>query len=508
MYRISAVSALALAAMAGPAFADLTAQEAWDSLEAYMASNGYTMEATETAEGSSLTVTDLAVTMVEEGMSIRLTGPDMTFTENGDGTVALTVPEQYDMEVSFSEEGAAAPEGVVMLGGTYEGFAMTMSGTPDDVAYDFAADRMSLALTGIKDGDETLPADLARAELVAGPVKGTSSIKTADGMITVVQDATYGDLSYDLAFDGSKVGEDGKGMLKGSLTGNAMKATTVMPEGVDLEDIAGALADGLSFDITSTHTGGNMEFSFEDGSDLVRGTLSSTGGEFGMAMDQSNMTFAMSMLGQAVNVMVPDMPFPVEGKFGEFGLSFDMPLAKSEEPVPAGLSLLMADFEMADMLWNIFDPAQVLPRDPATIGANIEAQVTPFISVVNEDEIAAVEMGQMMPGELNGVTLSDLVISAVGASLTGQGDFTFDNEDLDSFDGMPRPEGTLNLQVSGLNGLIDKLIQMGLVQEQDAMGARMMLGMFTVPGADPDTATSVIEVNAQGHVLANGQRIK
>lgn len=60
----------------------------------------------------------------------------------------------------------------------------------------------------------------------------------------------------------------------------------------------------------------------------------------------------------------------------------------------------------------------------------------------------------------------------------------------------------------GPNGLIDKLIAMGLLSQQDAMGARMMLGMFTVAGSEPDTMTSTIEVDADGHLLANGQRIR
>lgn len=72
---------------------------------------------------------------------------------------------------------------------------------------------------------------------------------------------------------------------------------------------------------------------------------------------------------------------------------------------------------------------------------------------------------------------------------------------------MPAPEGEANLKLVGANALIDKLIGMGLVSEDDAMGARMMMGMFTVPAGD-DTVTSKIEVNDEGHVLANGQRLK
>lgn len=40
------------------------------------------------------------------------------------------------------------------------------------------------------------------------------------------------------------------------------------------------------------------------------------------------------------------------------------------------------------------------------------------------------------------------------------------------------------------------------------MGARMMMGLFAVPGEGEDTLNSKIEVNGEGHVLANGQRIR
>jgi hypothetical protein len=62
--------------------------------------------------------------------------------------------------------------------------------------------------------------------------------------------------------------------------------------------------------------------------------------------------------------------------------------------------------------------------------------------------------------------------------------------------------------LEGANGLIDNLIKMGLVSDSDAMGARMMMGMFGVPGEGEDTLTSEIKVSEDGQILANGQRIK
>ncbi|KZY37515.1 hypothetical protein A3731_41755 [Roseovarius sp. HI0049] len=113
-----------------------------------------------------------------------------------------------------------------------------------------------------------------------------------------------------------------------------------------------------------------------------------------------------------------------------------------------------------------------------------------------------------MPGELNSLDLNSLTVSAAGAELTGDGSFTFDNSDMTTFEGMPAPTGSVNLMLVGGNALLDKLVAMGFVPEEQAAGARMMMGLFAVPGDGEDTLTSTIEVKGDGQVLANGQRIR
>lgn len=146
----------------------------------------------------------------------------------------------------------------------------------------------------------------------------------------------------------------------------------------------------------------------------------------------------------------------------------------------------------------------MLPRDPATVALNMTGTATLFEDLVNDD----LEDADELPGEVNTLKLADLLIDLVGAQITGNGAFTFDNTDMQTFDGIPRPEGSVNLSAKGVNGLLDTLVAMGLLPEEQVMGARMMMAMFTVPGAGEDEMSSVIEINAEGHVLANGQRIQ
>lgn len=107
------------------------------------------------------------------------------------------------------------------------------------------------------------------------------------------------------------------------------------------------------------------------------------------------------------------------------------------------------------------------------------------------------------PGQLNAVNVNEIKFSVAGAELTGDGDFSFNNDGP-----IPVPAGVINLMLTGGNGLMDTLVAMGLLPEEQAMGARMMMGLFARPGDGEDTLVSTIEVNEDGSVLANGQRIK
>ena len=79
---------------------------------------------------------------------------------------------------------------------------------------------------------------------------------------------------------------------------------------------------------------------------------------------------------------------------------------------------------------------------------------------------------------------------------------------LTTFAGVPAPTGTIDLKAVGVNGLLDKLMAMGLVPEDQMMGARMMLGMFAkVVEGQPDTMTSNVEFKDK-HLFVNGMQLQ
>ena len=182
------------------------------------------------------------------------------------------------------------------------------------------------------------------------------------------------------------------------------------------------------------------------------------------------------------------------------------PVLKSEDEQDFAFGLQLVNFTMSDMIWGIFDPTGQLPRDPATV--ELETSGKALLLVDYLDPAAAAEMTDGTPGELRAVTVSKLLVNAAGAILQGSGAVTLDNTDKVTLPGMPKPVGAVDLSLSGGNGLLDKLIAMGLFPQEQAMGVRMMMGLFAVPGDAPDTLNSKIEFTQDGQILANGQRIK
>jgi hypothetical protein len=99
------------------------------------------------------------------------------------------------------------------------------------------------------------------------------------------------------------------------------------------------------------------------------------------------------------------------------------------------------------------------------------------------------------------------MFSGFGAEVLAQGEFEFDNEDLKTFGGMPRPEGWANVKLMGINGFLEKAVKMGLIGSQQAMGAQMAIGMFALPIGNDMTQTEVA-IDKNGSVFANGQKLR
>jgi hypothetical protein len=192
----------------------------------------------------------------------------------------------------------------------------------------------------------------------------------------------------------------------------------------------------------------------------------------------------------------------------QYGFELRAPLTKSDDPQDFKLGFNMTDFIMSDIIWALFDASGQLPRDPATVALDLSGKAKVLVDGLSTQGAQELAASGTPPAEINALKIERLLVDALGAKVEATGDMTFDQTDTTTMGGFPKPVGDINIDIAGANALLDKLTAMGILPDDQAMGARMMMGLFAVPGAAPDTLKSKIEFNEAGQILANGQRIK
>jgi len=498
----AAVSAMALL-VAGPALADVTAQQVWDDWKAQMAiygESGLTI-GSETYEGGVLTVTDLGFDVAgEDGSTATGNLPELVLTENGDGTVTVTMSEEYPISISTPADpdtGSEASE--VALALRQSGLEMTVSGDPGALTYDLSAARYAVELDSVTEAGAEMPAE---ALFAFNDIAG-SYTSTAGAMREVAYD--LGAASMDLLLDVTNPEDSSHLMVSGKVTDVATQATVTMPldPAADPEMM---MMNGFAMEGGYTTGGGQYIFEFTDASGPTNGTFSTETGALDFQFSKDSVAYNGSATGVALNATSAAMPIPIEASIGEYGVNFAMPLSQTEAPAPWALGLNLRELSLNEEIWAIFDPQALLSHDPATVTVDLSGTATLLFDVM--DPAQAEAMGSApMPGQVNSVDINEVNVAFGGASVTGTGSFTLDNDDMTTFPGMPKPTGAVDLQLNGVNKLIDTLATMGLLPDDQVMGARMMLGMFATPVGD-DQLTSRIEVTEDGQVIANGQRIQ
>ena len=496
---MGAVAPILLIAQA--AHADLSAQDVWSDWKDYMSSTGYEVTASETESSGKLTVSDITMSMDIEGDAFSMTMGTLEFIENGDGTVNMVMPAEYPMAFDFNADGDAISGSLIY---THDGSPMVVSGDTSEMEYSYSAATAGLTLKDLEIEGEAVPTDVAALTVNMTDLASNTLMKIGD-VRSYTQSMTVATMAYDFMFNEPE-GSD-NAAFNGTLQGLDFSGDMTVPKVEDPSDVAAMLKAGMAYVGKFTFESGNTNIKGADGADTFEVQTSSKGGEFNIGLSPEGLTYDVTQVDTTLNMMGSDIPFPISLSMKEMGTNFAMPLTKSDEEQDFALGVSLREFAVPDMLWGLIDPNEELPRDPANLVVDLSGKGKLFFDLVDEEQMAAVEKGDEAPGEVNSLSINQILLSVAGAELTGDGAFTFDNTDLESFDGMPAPEGEANLKLVGANALIDKLIGMGLVSEDDAMGARMMMGMFTVPAGD-DTVTSKIEVNDEGHVLANGQRLK
>ena len=483
--------------IAAPAVADVTPAQVWDEWQTMLAISGegsLTFDnATET--GGVLTVTNARIAGDSDESSFDIGLGDIAFTDQGDGTVRVTMASSYPMTIT------GADGTVVTLALSQTELVIVASGAPGALTYDVAADTYRINIEEVMENGT--PAFDGEFAVTLNDLTGTYTvIGTADRNI----DYALASASVDLLADVTTPENNGNFVMSGQISALRAAAQVVLPEGFNMSDPSAFSQAGFDFDGNYGYDSATYVInSAADGEDTAIAMTTGTG-DVGVAMSAAELTYDVAAEDISADITSSSAPFPVTISLARYGFGLAMPAQATEEPAAFGLRLELSDLAVNDEVWMMGDPTNALSHDPITLRLDIAGTAKLLFDLFNPDETAAMAEGEA-PGELHSLTLNDLTLNAVGASVTGTGDFTFDNSDMTTFNGFPRPEGSATFDLIGVNKVIDGLISMGVLPQDQAMMGRMMMGMFAQTVGD-DHLKSTIEVTGDGRVLANGQQIR
>lgn len=481
------------------ALADVTPQEVWDNWKALSTSYGQTMTVeSEEDDGETLTATGIVITSEQDGATATVTIDEATITDGGDGTAILALSDVIKMEMT-SAAAADMPAVTTKMSITAPGMETTVSGTAEEMTYDIAGDSMTIKLDGIE-GEKT-PSDL-KVEAVLAVFAGQYVVGGAEGEKTVGSEFSADSLAFTFGGSNPEDGSKVSGTVNMANLSGASDSTMIG----DMANLAEALKAGTAMEGSFAYESASFDLNVTDASGETKATGTNAGGDFNFAMDGETLSYGATGKDASFTLSGGQIPFPqVNVAYKESAFNLLMPVSKSDTPADFGFMMKLADLTISEDIWNMIDPGKQLPRDPMTVNLDTAGKLKLTTDLLDE---AAMANAQAAPGELHALDIKALQVKLAGADVTGTGALTFDNSDMTTFAGVPAPTGTIDLKAVGVNGLLDKLMAMGLVPEDQMMGARMMLGMFAkVVEGQPDTMTSNVEFKDK-HLFVNGMQLQ
>lgn len=256
---------------------------------------------------------------------------------------------------------------------------------------------------------------------------------------------------------------------------------------------------GLSVRLALDETAGASELAVSGpGTPALSSRSRHEGARFEVALGETGLRSALALMGIDYALTVPELPGPVGVSSPEIALSFSLPVHRDPGPQPADLRVDLRDLRLSEALWSAFDPQALLPRDPIRVTLDAGALLT---VIGNLFDPAARDT---TPFRADRATLRALVLSGLGASVTGSGEAVLR---YPAGPDQPEPAGAFQFRATGLYALMRRVQALGLVSDDALTGLRLGLATIAKPAGD-DELTSDIRLGPGGRVVLNGLTVK
>ena len=508
MLRRPILSSVALLA-AGPALADVDPSAVWADLQEALAGYGYEVGTGEVAEDAAgVSVRDLTLTQTSETETFDDTFQEVTQTS----TVVLTLPTLSIADAGENADIAFPPEmpltvttvtgeETVVVRGTISQEAMTttVSEVPDGLAYDYAAQAVRFVLDGVEGAGAPPSAD---GTVTISDLAGRSVATVAGGVRTVAQTQSSGPVEASMRVD--QGGEEGTVDLRVTVAEATSQGELSMPEGTSLAGTGGAdtaaLPEGVAVAGRAEVGALSLAMTVEAPGEGFSYASDSAGLAFDIALGDGRMVYGLAGRGGEVRLSGDQIPLPqVAFSLGGSELRLDIPLQGDEAAQPFSLLTALRDLTIDEAVWSLFDAGQVLDRAPASLRIDLAGTVD--VPEAAEEATPMPSFPQPRTLEIGGIDLSLL-----GAALRARGALTAAEGGL-SVMGPPQVEGMIEIDLTGVQGLLRDLVSAGLLPPEQAAFAGGMLGFMARPTGE-DSFASEIVFGPDGSITANGMPLQ
>lgn len=526
--RLSNATAIALISTISPAFAEVTPQQVWENIESSFANSGYEVTVgSKDDTGNALVLTDIVLNADLETSHSTVAIPKMTLQRAGDARVR-TVTEG-DMttltRVKVPDDEPFEIRSVISMPGN----EILSSGTVEDMLHEFTYDGISFGwgFGEVMSGE----AGKTPVTLTLDDVKGQYRYKQGDGIDLIYEMGAAGmglDVNVtasdsEISAGNEEMSEDFKVSMQLQADGIDITGQTHMPANV------ASMADRLDLMLNAGLNGdakmaigpmtgaGSFEVTEDGTHESASATFSSGPGEAAYVVSKDGMSYEAVSGESDVEVIISNLPFPISYKTESSQVGMSFPVSKADDPQPFSFNFDIVGLTIADNIWDLIDPKMTLPRDPANLGIDLAgtALIThDLLDPALSEELAAMGEVPSAPGgatrdvdmpeapfEPKTIEINQVKVQAVGVDADISGDLTMSA-------GMT-PIGVLEGNISGLNELLEKLVAIGLIPQEQLIGAGMMISMFAKPAEDdPSTLKTMLEFKEGGSIFANGQQVK
>ncbi|WP_062762204.1 DUF2125 domain-containing protein [Falsirhodobacter sp. alg1] len=483
-------SLIGLGLSSGGVLAGVTPEQVWQDWSAGAEGTGAVITAESTStEGGAFVARGVKMVLPDSDVAIEATIAGITFRDRGDGSVAVVpmletpvairaTPSSvaYDPDPSTFEANLILRENALSI---------VASGDPGAVKYDYTADMLGFLMTDMTGDDEPLP---LRAEVNLADLRGDfqNTGEMASHMTADAVDAQFASSGDTVSFIGNhhlnNLVMEGKGSTLAAITG-----------GLGMTDRVNA---GFESWNNIAYSDSTFDFAFSDRSVIVKGKGTTGPGSTRTSVSAEGSRSAGDLAEIALNVDGNRLPVVVDAAIDNLDWDVDTSPLAADGAQTVAAKIGLAGLTVSDPLWDMFDPQRAFPRDPADLRLDLQGKI-------------AGPAGDDGEKNLEQLTINDFQLRLAGAELGATGEFTLPPYSMDSFPiAPPEPDGTLNLKLRGGNSVIDSAIAAGLLPQEQALGARMILGMFGRPvRGEEDTVTSTVEMK-DGGISVNGQRLR